>query len=66
MSANYKKKAFQLIIFFGMVSLFGDIVYEGALYDHSIVAVIAASVALQIFAIPVFFMMKREISRQVV
>lgn len=26
----YKKKAFQLIMLFGLVSLFGDIVYEGA------------------------------------
>ncbi|MFH0771945.1 MAG: MFS transporter [Candidatus Omnitrophota bacterium] len=30
MSSDYKKKAFQLIIFFGLISLFGDIVYEGA------------------------------------
>ena len=28
--ADPKKKAFQLIIFFGLVSLFGDIIYEGA------------------------------------
>ncbi len=27
---NDSKKAFQLIVFFGLVSLFGDIVYEGA------------------------------------
>jgi len=25
-----RKKAFQVIIFFGLISLFGDVVYEGA------------------------------------
>src|SRR3989338_10639684 len=30
MADNSRKAAFQLIIIFGLVSLFGDIVYEGA------------------------------------
>jgi len=45
--------AYGLAMFVGSAAM-------GVLYDHSIVAVIAVAIALQIFAVPVFFLMKKE------
>ena len=45
--------AYGLAMFIGSAAM-------GVLYDHSIVAVIAVAIALQILAIPVFFLMKKE------
>jgi len=63
---NNKKTAFQLILFFGLVSLFGDIVYEGArsvngpyLKTLGVNAAIVGLVA-EIAAIFVFFILRKE------
>jgi MFS family permease len=45
--------AYGLAMFVGSAAM-------GVLYDHSIVAVIGVAVALQVLAVPVFFLMKKE------
>ncbi len=45
--------AYGLAMFVGSAAM-------GLLYDHSIAAVIAVAIALQIFSIPVFFLMRKE------
>ena len=45
--------AYGLAMFIGSAAM-------GVLYDHSLAAVIVVTIALQIFAIPVFFLMKKE------
>jgi uncharacterized membrane protein len=66
-----KTKALKLIILFGIISLFGDLIYEGArsvmvglLYEYSIPILIAIIIVIEIIAIPFFFIMGKNSTKE--